>query len=153
MKNVKLVSLESLLNKLSEYQKQGKKIVFTNGCFDILHKGHVAYLQQARDLGDILIVGLNSDSSVKNLKGPDRPINNEEDRAFVLGGLASIDHLVIFTEPTPYEILSKIKPDVLVKGGDYKIGEVVGAEFARETCLIDFVEGYSTTRIIRKMQS
>ncbi len=153
MENKKLVSLESLLILLSEYRKQGKKIVFTNGCFDILHKGHVAYLQQARDLGDILIVGLNSDSSVKKIKGPDRPINNQEDRAFVLGGLAAIDHLVIFTEPTPYEILSKIKPDILVKGGDYKIEEVIGAEFARETCLIDFVEGYSTTRIIHKLQS
>ncbi len=153
MENKKLVSLESLLILLSEYRKQGKKIVFTNGCFDILHKGHVAYLQQARDLGDILIVGLNSDSSVKKIKGPDRPINNQEDRAFVLGGLAAINYLVIFAESTPYEILSKIKPDILVKGGDYKIEEVIGAEFARETCLIDFVEGYSTTRIIHKLQS
>lgn len=153
MKNIKLVSLENLLAILPEFRNQGKKIVFTNGCFDILHKGHVAYLQQARDLGDILIVGLNSDSSVKKIKGPDRPINNQEDRAFVLGGLASINYLVIFAESTPYEILSKIKPDVLVKGGDYKIEEVIGAEFARETCLIDFVEGYSTTRIIHKLQS
>jgi rfaE bifunctional protein nucleotidyltransferase chain/domain len=152
MENRKLKSLPELLTELETHRKAGQKIVFTNGCFDILHKGHVAYLQAARNLGDLLVLGLNSDDSVKKLKGPSRPLNNQEDRAFVLAGLESITYLVVFYEDTPHELLSQIRPDVLVKGGDYQVEEVVGREFAAETVLIDFVEGYSTTRIISKMQ-
>ena len=152
MENRKLKSLDELLTATDHLKADGKKIVFTNGVFDILHKGHVAYLQQAKNLGDILVLGLNSDHSVKKIKGPERPINDQVDRAFVLSGLESVDYIVIFNEETPYEILSKIKPDILVKGGDYKIDEVIGKEFAKETILIDFVDGYSTTRIIGKMK-
>lgn len=152
MENRKLLPLADLLKKLEMHKQQGRKIVFTNGCFDILHKGHVAYLQRAKQLGDILVLGLNSDRSVRILKGPQRPLNNEEDRAFVLAGLEAIDYVVIFDEDTPHEILSQIRPHVLVKGGDYRIEEVVGAEFAAETVLIDFVKGYSTTSLINKMK-
>lgn len=153
MENRKLKSMTDLLSQLDQERKAGKKIVFTNGCFDILHKGHVAYLAAARQLGDLLVLGLNSDDSVSKLKGPSRPINNQEDRAFVLAGLESISYIMVFYEDTPLEILSKIRPDVLVKGGDYQVEEVVGREFAGETILIDFVDGYSTTKIISKMQN
>jgi D-beta-D-heptose 7-phosphate kinase/D-beta-D-heptose 1-phosphate adenosyltransferase len=152
-RNGKIVSLEVLLKTLKRLRAEGKKIVFTNGCFDILHKGHVAYLQKARELGDVLIVGLNSDESVRRLKGSCRPVNKEADRAFVLSGLEMVDYVVIFDEDTPYEILSRIRPDVLVKGGDYKIEEVVGREFAGRVELIDFVEGYSTSEIIKRVRS
>jgi rfaE bifunctional protein nucleotidyltransferase chain/domain len=152
MNNEKLLSLEILLTRIENHKKKGSKIVFTNGCFDILHKGHVAYLQEAKRLGDVLVLGLNSDTSVRAIKGPERPVNNEVDRAFVLAGLHCIDYILIFDEPTPYEILSQIKPDILVKGGDYKHGDVVGSEFAGETKLIKFVEGYSTSRIIEKLR-
>lgn len=132
-----------------------KKIVFTNGCFDILHVGHKRYLQQAATLGDILIVGLNSDASVRRLKGPSRPINNEQDRAEMLSALSFIDYVTIFDEDTPYELIKKIQPDVLVKGGDYKPDEVVGKDIVEARGgrleLISFVEGKSTTNIINKI--
>ena len=134
-----------------------KKIVFTNGCFDILHVGHKRYLQQAATLGDILIVGVNSDASVRRLKGPTRPVNNEQDRAEILSALGFIDYVVIFDEDTPYELIKKIQPDVLVKGGDYKPEEVVGRDIVLARGgrleLIQFVEGKSTTNIINKMKS
>lgn len=152
MENPKLKKLDQLLPELERQKKEGRQIVFTNGVFDILHKGHVAYLQKARSLGDLLVLGLNSDASVRKLKGPTRPINQAEDRAFVLAGLECIHYIIIFNEETPHQLLSKIKPDVLVKGGDYQISEVAGREFAGQTVLIDFVEGYSTTRIIEKMK-
>jgi len=147
-----LLPLDKLVEKLNRLKEEGKKIVFTNGCFDILHKGHVAYLQAAKKLGDVLVLGLNSDRSVKALKGPGRPVNNQYDRAFVLASLYSVDFIVIFDEDTPYEILSKIRPHILTKGGDYKLEEVVGSEFAGETILIDFVKGYSTTSLINKLK-
>lgn len=153
MDNKKLKNLPELLVQLQHDKDSGQKIVFTNGCFDILHKGHVAYLQAAKDLGDKLVLGLNSDQSVQKLKGPTRPLNNQEDRAFVLAGLESIDYIVVFYEETPHELLAEVRPDILVKGGDYKVEEVVGREFASQTILIDFVEGYSTTKIISKMKS
>ncbi len=146
----KLLTLEELLIVLDDLRKKNKKIVFTNGCFDILHRGHITYLFEAKKLGDVLVIGLNSDSSVKRLKGEKRPINSEKDRALLLSALEMVDYVVIFEEDTPYEILSKIKPDVLVKGGDYKVENVVGREFASETVIIDFVDGYSTTNIINK---
>ncbi|ADG92603.1 rfaE bifunctional protein [Arcobacter nitrofigilis DSM 7299] len=132
-------------------RKQNKKIIFTNGCFDILHKGHVSYLNNAKALGDILIVGLNSDDSVRRLKGENRPINNHDDRAYILSALECVDYVVIFDEDTPYELIQRVKPDVLVKGADYEGKEVIGSDIAKETVLIDFVEGKSTTSTIEKI--
>ncbi len=130
---------------------QDKKIVFTNGCFDILHIGHVKYLEEAKSFGDILIVGVNSDSSVKRLKGDSRPINGEDDRAYILGSLQSVDYVVKFEEDTPYKLINYLKPNILVKGGDYKDKQVVGAELVDEVRLVNFVEGKSTTKIIEKI--
>ena len=129
-----------------------KKVVFTNGCFDILHAGHVKYLEEAKSFGDILVLGLNSDESVKRLKGESRPINEWLDRATVLAALESIDFVIEFKEDTPYELIKAIKPDILVKGGDYEGKEVVGSDIAKETRLVQFVDGKSTTRIIERAQ-
>lgn len=129
-----------------------KKIVFTNGCFDILHYGHVSYLEKARKLGDILIVGLNSDSSVKRLKGSTRPINIQDDRAFILASLACVSYVIIFDSDTPENLIAQIKPDVLVKGSDYKGKAVVGEQYAKSLVLIDYIEQRSTTNIINKIQ-
>jgi D-beta-D-heptose 7-phosphate kinase/D-beta-D-heptose 1-phosphate adenosyltransferase len=137
---------------VERYKKQGKKVVFTNGCFDILHVGHVKYLQIAKSFGDILIVGLNSDASVSRLKGPTRPVNVAEDRAYLLAALEAVDFVVPFEDDTPYELIKMIAPDVLVKGGDYEGKEVVGTEFAGELRLVDFVDGKSTTQTIQKIQ-
>ena len=145
----KIIPFEDVENLIFK----NKKIVFTNGCFDILHLGHVKYLQKARALGDILIVGVNSNESVSRLKGPTRPVNDEFDRAYLLASLEVVDYVVIFKEDTPYELIKKIKPDVLVKGADYKDKEVVGSDIAKEVKLIDFVEGKSTTSIIERMRS
>ena len=151
----KILSQEEVLHFRKDNAQ--KKIVFTNGCFDILHVGHKRYLQQAATLGDILVVGVNSDASVKRLKGPSRPVNNEQDRAEMLSAMGFIDYVVIFDEDTPYELIKKIQPDVLVKGGDYKPEEVVGRDIvlARggKLELISFVEGKSTTNIINKVKS
>ena len=148
----KILMLPALLEQLDNDRQAGQRIVFTNGCFDILHRGHATYLQAAQALGDVLIVGVNSDASVRRLKGENRPINNEQDRAYLLASLAAVDYVTIFTEDTPHGLLSQLRPDVLVKGGDYQLEEVVGREFAREVQLIDFVNGYSTTKLIRKMK-
>jgi D-beta-D-heptose 7-phosphate kinase/D-beta-D-heptose 1-phosphate adenosyltransferase len=137
---------------VKRYKSQGKKVVFTNGCFDILHVGHVKYLQIAKSFGDVLIVGLNSDASVSRLKGPTRPVNVAEDRAYLLAALEAVDFVVPFEEDTPYELIKMIAPDVLVKGGDYEGKTVVGTEFARELKLVDFVDGKSTTKTIEKIQ-
>ena len=145
----------SALDKFLEENK-GKKIVFTNGCFDIIHKGHVSYLNEAKRLGDLLVIGLNSDASVKRLKGPERPINNQEDRKFVMSNLKAIDFVEIFQEDTPLSLILKIKPQVLVKGGDWKIDQIVGANEViadgGEVFSLQFVDGYSTTSIITKIQ-
>jgi D-beta-D-heptose 7-phosphate kinase/D-beta-D-heptose 1-phosphate adenosyltransferase len=145
---------DSLNIKELQYEmknRKGQKSVFTNGCFDLLHRGHLDYLKKARQLGDYLIVGLNSDSSVSKLKGPERPINKEEDRATLLSALEFVDYVVIFSEDTPAELLSELKPNTLVKGGDYTIEQVIGKEYVDEVALIDFVEGYSSTKIIKKI--
>jgi rfaE bifunctional protein nucleotidyltransferase chain/domain len=138
-------------------KNKGRKIVFTNGCFDIIHKGHVTYLAEAKKLGDLLVVGLNSDASVKRLKGPDRPINNELDRQFVMSQLRPVDFVEIFTEDTPLNLILKINPNVLVKGGDWKIDQIVGAKevitAGGEVFSLNFVDGYSTTSIIHKIQA
>lgn len=133
-------------------KEQGKKIVFTNGCFDILHVGHVKYLQEAKSFGDVLIIGLNSDRSVKVLKGESRPINSEADRAYLLAALEAVDYVTIFDDETPLELIRMVEPDVLVKGGDYEGKEVVGTEFAQELRLVDFVQGKSTTTTIKRIQ-
>ena len=137
----------------SKLHNQGKKIVFTNGCFDILHVGHVKYLEVAKSYGDVLILGLNADSSVKKLKGPTRPINSQDDRAYILASLESVDYVVIFEEETPYELIKLIKPNVLVKGGDYEGKEVVGQDIADELKLVQFVDGKSTTNTIKRIQN
>jgi len=130
----------------------GKKIVFTNGCFDILHIGHVKYLQEAKRLGDILVVGINSDSSVRKLKGSPRPFNSEKDRSSIIASLESVDYVVIFDEETPEKLIKFILPDTLVKGGDYQNRTIVGQEFVNEVKLINFVEGKSTTSVIEKIK-
>ncbi|MGJ0323613.1 D-glycero-beta-D-manno-heptose-7-phosphate kinase [Aliarcobacter cryaerophilus] len=137
----------------SKLHSQGKKIVFTNGCFDILHVGHVKYLEVAKSYGDVLILGLNADNSVRKLKGPTRPINTQDDRAYILASLESVDYVVIFEEETPYELIKLIKPHVLVKGGDYEGKEVVGQDIADELKLVQFVDGKSTTNTIKRIQN
>jgi rfaE bifunctional protein nucleotidyltransferase chain/domain len=137
-------------------ENEGKRIVFTNGCFDILHRGHVTYLAEAKKLGDLLVVGLNSDASVKRLKGPERPINNERDRQYVLSQLKSVDFVEIFEEDTPLNLILKVRPKVLVKGGDWKIDQIVGGKeviaSGGDVFSLNFVDGYSTTSIINKIQ-
>ena len=142
----------SIINKI---KSEGKKIVFTNGCFDLLHVGHIKYLSQAKDLGDILIIGLNSDKSVKKLKGNNRPINSFEDRAKLLAALKSVDLVIMFEEQTPENLIKEIIPDVLVKGGDYDIEEIVGYQTVidngGQVKTLSFYEGYSSTNYIDKI--
>ena len=134
----------------------GKKVVFTNGCFDILHAGHVRYLAKARSFGDCLVLGLNSDASVRRLKGPERPINNEQDRAEVVGGLQSVDYVVIFDEPTAEQLIAKVKPDVYVKGGDYTLETLPEAKIVQSyggrVEFVQMVAGRSTTNVIEKIK-
>jgi rfaE bifunctional protein nucleotidyltransferase chain/domain len=151
----KIFTLESLEIRLLQWRKQNIKIVFTNGCFDILHLGHVDYLSKAADLGDVLVLGLNTDASVSRIKGPDRPVNDEVSRSFIMASLEFVDAVVLFDEPTPYHLIHIVQPDVLVKGKDYNAEDVVGYDIVTakggivET--IDLVEGYSTTSIIQKI--
>jgi D-beta-D-heptose 7-phosphate kinase/D-beta-D-heptose 1-phosphate adenosyltransferase len=134
-----------------------RKIVFTNGCFDVLHYGHVRYLLEARKLGDLLVVGLNNDDSVRRLKGSTRPVNGENERALVLAALSCVDYVSLFEEDTPEELIKIVRPDVLVKGGDYTIDNIVGADFVQRNggvvTTIPFVEGFSSTRIIEQLKS
>jgi len=146
-------TFEEIEQTVARLKKQNKKIVFTNGCFDILHKGHVQYLDKAKSFGDVLILGLNSDASVSALKGPNRPINSEDDRAYILAALESVDYVVKFTDDTPLSLIEIVKPDVLVKGGDYEGKKVVGSEIAGELKLVQFVDGKSTTKTIEKIQA
>ena len=145
-----LIEIEVLSTKLKD---KGKKIVFTNGCFDILHAGHVRYLETAKSFGDILVVGVNSDKSVRTLKGETRPINSEQDRALLIASLEAVDYVIIYNEDTPYELINAIKPHTLVKGGDYAGQKVVGQDLVSELKLVNFIEGKSTTRTIEKIQS
>ncbi len=147
----KIKNFEQIERIAKRLKEQGRKVIFTNGCFDILHRGHATYLQKAKELGDILILGLNSDESIRRLKGAERPINNLEDRAFLIGALESIDFVVPFWEDTPYELIKLIQPNILVKGADYDGKEVVGSDIADEVVLIDFVAGKSTTNLIEKI--
>jgi len=148
---MKKVQDRQALKKICDrLRAEGKKIVFTNGCFDILHIGHVRYLRQARKLGDVLIVGLNSDRSVSGIK-PGRPLNPEKSRAEVLAALSMVDYVTIFSERTPFRLIKSLRPDVLVKGGDWKKEEIVGSDIAGETHSLPYVKGVSTTGIIEKI--
>jgi len=154
----KIVSKEVAFEKTKALREKHAKIVFTNGCFDILHPGHVDYLSQARDLGDFLILGLNTDASVKRLqKAPNRPINSETTRATVLAGLACIDLIVLFDEETPYDLIKFLQPTVLVKGDDYEAENIVGYDVVKanggEVITIPMVQGFSTTKLIEKILS
>ncbi|HEX2788753.1 MAG TPA: D-glycero-beta-D-manno-heptose 1-phosphate adenylyltransferase [Ignavibacteria bacterium] len=140
----------------AKIKSENKKLVFTNGCFDILHKGHITYLNEAKKLGDILIVGVNSDSSVKKLKGDERPVTNEQDRMFALDNLKAVDYVILFKEDTPYNLIKAIEPDVLVKGGDWKVEDIVGSDVVLanggEVKSLNFVNGYSTSSILEKIR-
>ena len=152
----KIVSQDQALKELKSWREKNKKIVFTNGCFDIIHPGHIDYLSQARDLGDILVLGLNTDQSVRRLnKGSNRPINDERTRAYVLAGLASVDLIVFFDEETPYNLIKLLQPNVLVKGKDYEVEKIIGFDILKENggevITISFLEGYSTSSLIKKI--
>ncbi len=150
-----IIKSNLLATILCELKSQGNTVVFTNGCFDILHSGHAKYLAESRKLGDFLVVGLNSDSSVRRLKGPSRPVNTEEDRAFVLDSLKSVDFVTFFDEDTPLELITALRPDVLVKGGDYTEDNIVGADFVKsiggKVLTIPLVAGKSTTSVINRL--
>ena len=153
----KILTLPDLQRKIAQWRILSKKIVFTNGCFDILHVGHIASFIEAAKHGDYLIVGLNADASIKGLKGENRPVNDEQSRALLLASLAMVDAVIIFSEPTPLELIKAIQPDALVKGGDYKIEDIVGAKevmsWGGEVIINPIVEGFSTTSIINKFQN
>ena len=150
----KTLDIDALMARLKHWRAVGGRVVFTNGCFDILHTGHVQLLTQCREQGDYVIVGLNSDASVRRLKGPTRPVNDQRARAAVLAALEAVDAVVVFDEDTPLELITQIKPDVLVKGGDYTISEIAGAEFVKlnggEVVIVPLVPGFSTTGILNK---
>ena len=152
----KILTLPELLRKIAQWKISGKTLAFTNGCFDILHAGHIASLSEAASYADYLIVGLNADSSIKNLKGEGRPVNDENSRALLLASLSVVDAVVIFSEPTPLDLIRQVQPDFLVKGGDYKVEEIVGAEdvIARggKVIINPIVEGFSTTSIINRLK-
>lgn len=149
----KVLNSTQVISELASIRKN-KKIVFTNGCFDLLHVGHIRYLQEAKALGDILFVGVNDDASVKRLKGPTRPIQSQSDRAEILAALGAVDYTCLFTEDTPENLIHQVKPDVLVKGGDWKIEQIVGGSFVQsyggQVMSLNFVDGKSTTQIIEK---
>jgi D-beta-D-heptose 7-phosphate kinase/D-beta-D-heptose 1-phosphate adenosyltransferase len=149
--------LPEALKRIAEWRAQGMRTVFTNGCFDLLHPGHVDYLERARALGDALIVGLNDDDSIRRLKGPARPINPLADRARMLMALRAVDMVIPFQEDTPLKLITAIRPDVLVKGGDYRPDDIVGADQARaaggEVVVMPFIEGYSTSGLIARIRA
>jgi rfaE bifunctional protein nucleotidyltransferase chain/domain len=152
----KIASQEEITKIVSQLQAEGKKVVFTNGCFDIVHLGHVDYLEKARNLGDFLIVGLNTDASVSRIKGPSRPIVDEKSRSRVMASFGFVDAVVFFDEPTPKELIEAIKPDILTKGKDYTVENIVGADFVIQAGgkveTITLVDGYSTSSVIQKIQ-
>ena len=131
---------------------KNKNIVFTNGCFDILHSGHIKYLEISKNYGDILIIGLNSDESIRRIKGDDRPINNEQNRAYILNALEFVDYIIIFNEDTPYNLISQINPDIITKGADYSKDEVVGSDIVKDVKLINLFDEQSTTKLIQKIK-
>jgi len=151
-----LIKFDDIAAVCKQLRNEGKKIVFTNGCFDIIHAGHTVYLKEAKRLGDVLVIGLNSDDSVRRLKGEERPLNTEIDRAEVLLSLKPVDYVVVFTDDTPFELIKRVQPDVLVKGGDYKKENIVGADIVEagggEVAVIPFVEGKSTSSLVEKIK-
>lgn len=153
----KIKDLPAAVRQVTQWKQQGKRVVFTNGCFDLLHLGHVDYLEKARNLGDVLVVGLNTDDSVSRFKGPRRPIQDQVSRSRVMAALQSVDMVVFFNEDTPLELISALVPQVLVKGSDYLAENIVGAEVVKkaggEVKTIDFVPGYSTTRIVERIKT
>ncbi len=153
----RVLSFGDLKAVVGRYRSENKKIVFTNGCFDLLHIGHVTYLEEAKKLGDVLIVGVNTDASVKKLKGPTRPLQSEADRSRILAALKAVDHTVLFGEDTPLNLIEAIKPDVLVKGGDWKPEQIVGSDFVLKNGgavkSLQFVDGRSTTALIEKSKN
>jgi D-beta-D-heptose 7-phosphate kinase/D-beta-D-heptose 1-phosphate adenosyltransferase len=148
--------LQRLVQRVESYREQGRRVVFTNGCFDILHRGHIAYLNRAKALGDVLIVGLNSDASVSRLKGPERPINSLDDRAQVLAALSAVDHIVPFDDDTPIDLIRIVKPDVFVKGGDYTVESLPEAPtvagMGGEVRILPYIDDQSTSRIIERVR-
>jgi rfaE bifunctional protein nucleotidyltransferase chain/domain len=152
----KIYTLPQLKTQVDVWKQEGNKIVFTNGCFDLLHTGHITYLAKAAELGDKLLIGLNADQSVQRLKGPGRPVNNEQSRSLLLAALLFTDAIVVFDEDTPHHVITTLLPDVLVKGGDYTIDKIVGAPEVQanggEVKTINFVEGYSSTSIINRIR-
>ena len=147
----RIKSREEISHIVRQLKSDGRKIVFTNGCFDLLHRGHVACLEAARQCGDILIVGVNSDASVRRLKGTGRPVVAEPDRAYLLSALKCVDYVVIFEEDTPYQLLQEIRPDILVKGGDYEAADIVGADLAGEVRIVPYIAQCSTTALIEHL--
>lgn len=152
-----LITRADIARLTARLRRAGKKIVFTNGVFDILHRGHVEYLGKAKSFGDVLIVGLNGDASVRRIKGRRRPLQNQKDRAIILLALHAVDYVVLFSEDTPDKLIRQVRPDVLVKGADYKISEIVGADFVRSyggiVRRVKLTKGSSTSTIIRKLQT
>lgn len=152
----KLIELNELKSIVAKAKTQGKKVVFTNGCFDLLHRGHLHLLREAKKLGDLLIVALNSDSSVKKIKGPHRPVLPELERAELIAALEMVDYVTSFDEPDPYNVVRELRPNVLVKGGDWAKDKIIGAEVVEEdggkVAVIPYLEGTSTTRIIERMR-
>lgn len=155
--NSRIFDNKSLKNQLAIWRFKSEKIVFTNGCFDIIHLGHIDYLSKAKDFGDILIIGLNTDSSVRRIKGKGRPVTNEKSRSMILSSLRFIDAVILFDEDTPYNLIKQVQPDILIKGSDYKTEDIVGFDIVKakggEVKTIDFLEGYSTSLILDKMKS
>ena len=155
MKNNKIKNQKELKTVIDKLRKQGKRIAFTNGCFDLLHYGHIKYLQEAKRSTDILILGLNSDGSIKEIKGNNRPLNKQADRAKVLSALSCVDYVCIFSQPTPLKLIKLVKPEILIKGGDWEIDKIVGADFVKsyggKVRVIPYLKGYSTTGLINKI--
>ncbi len=153
----KILKLPDLLRKIRKWKADGKRIVFTNGCFDIIHLGHVDYLEKAKAEGDILIVGLNTDLSTSNIKGPERPIVDEHSRSRTLAAMEFVDAVILFDENTPFNLIKILLPDILIKGKDYKIENIVGADIVLENngniITIDLVDGYSTTKIFERIRN
>jgi rfaE bifunctional protein nucleotidyltransferase chain/domain len=147
----KILNWSEIKQVVDKLRADGKKIVFTNGCFDIIHVGHIRYLKEAKALGGVLVVGLNSDKSVSIIK-PTRPINPQNQRAEVLSSLEMVDYVALFDEGTPYELIKLVKPDVLVKGGDWKKEEIVGSDIAKETHSLPYIKGISTSEIIERIK-
>jgi rfaE bifunctional protein nucleotidyltransferase chain/domain len=147
----KIVSRDELKQHVERLRAEGRKLIFTNGCFDIIHAGHIRYLKKAKGLGDILIVGLNSDKSVSAIK-PGRPVNPQDQRAEVLSSLEMVDYVTLFDEETPYELIKLLQPDILVKGGDWKREDIVGSDIAKETYSLPYIHGISTTEIIERIK-